>query len=57
MRTIVLTVSKNRDGLYEAYNGNYNFYSRVGESMDDFQIRLTKYFIEQNLSLWFGYEK
>lgn len=58
MQTILLELSKNEDGLYEASNGIYSFWSRIGESKDEFEIRVTAYFIKnyQNPNVWFRYD-
>ncbi|CAN1552644.1 hypothetical protein MCERE19_02232 [Spirosomataceae bacterium] len=55
METVILLVEKNQIGLFEASNGCWNFCSEMGESMDEFQIRLTRHFLAEMKQLWFHF--
>jgi hypothetical protein len=55
METVILLVEKNQIGLFEASNGCWSFCSEMGESMDEFQIRLTKHFLSEMKQLWFHF--
>jgi hypothetical protein len=55
MQTVILLVEKNQIGLFEASNGCWSFCSEMGESMDEFQIRLTKHFLSEMKQLWFHF--
>lgn len=59
MSKIILVISKDEDGKFEASNGRYEFKSNPEETVENFRFRINKHFMNSKTpqNVYFRHEK